>query len=126
MRDWALTLAFIDVESGFRREAFLDDRNGGSFGLGQLDLATAQWAGFKGTTQQLLIPRVNITEMCAVHDKLTAELMAHNKYSTENLAAAYNSGLGHVLGGGTDEPYVAKLMEAYAFYLALNRVANGT
>jgi len=125
MRDWALTLAFIDVESAFRRDAFLDDRNGGSIGLGQIDLATAQWAGFKGAAQELYVPRANITSLCAVLDKLTDELMAHGKYSTENLGAAYNAGLGHVLGGGTDAPYVAKIVEAYGFYQNLNRTANG-
>jgi soluble lytic murein transglycosylase-like protein len=123
MRDWALTLAFIDVESAFRRDAFLNDRNGGSFGLGQIDLPTAQWAGYMGDGPGLLVPRVNIRELCAILDKLTADLAAHNIFTVNNLAAAYNSGLQHVLDGGTDAPYVAKINEAFGFYSALNRTS---
>lgn len=121
MRDWALMLAFIDVESAFQRNAFLMDRNGGSIGLAQIDLATAQWAGYKGTAEGLKDPRTNITWLCRIIDKLTNGLTVHGVYSLANLAAAYNTGLQHVLDGGIDRAYEAKILSAYVFYQNLER-----
>jgi soluble lytic murein transglycosylase-like protein len=124
-RDWALTLAFIDVESHFDRNAFLMDRNGGSVGLAQIDLPTARWAGFEGTVEELKDPFTNIMWLCNILNKLTADLVSHGKYSVVNLAAAYNSGLTHVLNGGTDQPYAIKITTSYAKFQPLNRTANG-
>ena len=116
--DAALLCAFIDVESSFKRDAFLNDRNGGSYGLAQLDFATAQWGGFAGHALDLYQPRVNIAEAVKVLSKLASELQAHGKFSLRNLAAAYNSGLGHVVGGGSDKPYEDKIIAAIGFYTA--------
>lgn len=114
--DAALLCAFIEVESNFQKSAFLNDRNGGSFGLTQLDLPTAQWAGFHGKALDLYSPRINIAECVAVLGKLSLSLAGHGAFSLRNLAAAYNAGLQHVLDGGTDKPYEDKIIAAYTYY----------
>lgn len=109
--DPALLLTFLDIESGFNRDAFLMDRNGGSYGLGQLDLATARDRGYEGTPAGLYDPLTNITYTVKVLEWLADQLAATEGGATpERIAAAYNSGLGHVLGGGTDPAYVTKFM----------------
>ena len=118
MIDPAILCAFIDVESSFVRGAFLNDRSGGSYGLTQLDLATAEDRGYKGTALGLYDPLTNITFFCKHIAWLTAELTKAEKYSVENLAAAYNSGLNHVLGGGSDPAYSAKISAALAKWTA--------
>ena len=110
----ALLFAFIEVESGFRSNAFLNDRNGGSYGLMQLDLATAQDRGYAGNAIGLYAPRVGVAIGLKTLTWLNEELDKHGLSTLENIAAAYNSGLGHVLGGGTDAPYAAKIEAAYA------------
>ena len=112
--DPILIFAFIEVESSFNRGAFLNDRNGGSWGFTQLDYATAHDRGYNGKPQGLLDPVTNITYCVKVLQWLTGKLTNAGKYSLENLAAAYNAGLGHVLGGGTDEEYTGKIIAAYA------------
>lgn len=118
MIDVALLLSFIEVESNFNPRAFLNDRNGGSYGLGQIDLATAEWAGYNMAAIDLYQPRNNIPTMVKILAKLAADLQAHGKWSLENLAAAYNSGLAHVLQGGTDAAYSAKITSAYSWWRA--------
>lgn len=114
MRDAALLFAFIEVESAFNPRAFVNDINGGSYGLTQIDLATAEDRGYKGSGAGLFIPCANIQWHCAIIDWITADLTKHGIYSIENLAAAYNSGLSHVINGGTDAPYSGKIVAAYA------------
>ena len=113
MIDPAILFAFIEVESSFNRGAFLNDRNGGSYGLMQLDLMVATDRGYKGTAIGLYDPAANLHWGLLHLAWLTTELTGHNLYSLANLAAAYNAGLGHVLGGGTDPDYVAKIEAAY-------------
>jgi soluble lytic murein transglycosylase-like protein len=109
--DPAVLLTFIDIESSFDPKAYLDDRNGGSYGLGQLDFPTARDRGYPGPAVGLYDPLTNITYMVKVLEWLTDALAAWPGGSgVERLAAAYNSGIGHVLAGGTDAPYVAKFM----------------
>ena len=119
MNDPALLMAFIDVESSFNAKAFLNDRNGGSYGLMQLDLVTAQDRGYKGDALGLYDPATNIKYGCAVLDWITSDLTKFGMYSVDNLAAAYNSGLSHVLGGGADAPYAAKIATALAKWRAI-------
>ena len=109
-----LLFAFIEVESGFRSNAFLNDRDGGSYGLMQLDLATAQDRGYKGAATGLYEPRDNVTYGRAVLVWIAADLDKHGLCTVANVAAAYNAGLGHVLGGGGDPAYSAKIEAAYA------------
>ena len=112
MDDPALVFAFIEVESSFNARAFLNDRNGGSYGLMQIDLATATARGYPGNAIGLYDPAMNIKYGCAILDWIAADLTKHGIYSIENLAAAYNSGLQHVIDGGTDEVYSAKIVTA--------------
>lgn len=114
MRDAALIFAFIEVESGFRVKAFANDLNGGSYGLTQIDLATATDRGYTGNAIGLYDPPTNIEFHCKIIDWITADLQKHGLYNIENLAAAYNSGLQHVLDGGNDPSYSGKIVAAYA------------
>ena len=119
MNDPALLFAFIEVESGFNARAFANDRNGGSYGLMQIDLATAADRGYMGEATGLYDPETNIKYGCAILDWITADLTKFGMYSVANLAAAYNSGLSHVLGGGTDAPYTTKIATALAKWRAI-------
>ena len=119
MNDAALLFAFIEVESAFNPKAFLNDRNGGSYGLMQLDYQTAMDRGYVGSPANLYDPATNIKYGCAILDWLAADLTKHSMYSVENLAAAFNSGLAHVIGGGTDAPYSAKIIAALAKWRAI-------
>ena len=110
----ALLFAFIEVESGFRSNAFLNDRNGGSYGLMQLDLATAHDRGYAGDAMGLYAPRANVAVGRRVLQWMADDLDRHGLCTVANVAAAYNSGLQHVIGGGTDAPYADKIEAAYA------------
>lgn len=118
MNDAALLCAFIDVESEWDTRAFLTDANGGSYGLLQLDLPTAKDRGYTGTGPGLYDPDTNITYGVKHLNWIADNLNKRNMYSVENLAAAFNSGLQHVLNGGTDLAYAAKIQAAYARWLA--------
>jgi soluble lytic murein transglycosylase-like protein len=111
--DPILYFAFMEVESSFEAKAFLMDSNGGSYGLTQLDFPTARDRGYTGTTTGLYDPGTNLLYFTKVIEWISADLTKHGKYSQDNVAAAYNSGLGHVLGGGTDEIYVKRINTAY-------------
>lgn len=119
MKDAALLCAFIEVESSFRPTAFLQDANGGSYGLMQIDLPTAIDRGFEGHAGELYVPSTNLKYGTAQLDWIARELQEHGLYSVANLAAAYNAGLSHVLSGGTDPAYSEKIETAYAKYQAI-------
>ena len=120
----ALLLAFIEVESSFDPRAFRRDENGGSRGLGQIDMPTAKWAGYTGSPGDLYEPRTNIRLIGKILGKIAADLLDHGKWSLPNLAAAYNSGLQHVLDGGTDKAYSMKILAAYGFWSAATAVES--
>lgn len=113
MIDPIIIFAFIEVESTFKRGAFLNDRNGGSYGLMQIDLATAEDRGFEGNALDLYEPSTNLEYGVKILQWIADNLAKHNLLTLDNMAAAYNSGLQHVLNGGTDAPYVAKIKDAY-------------
>lgn len=123
--DPILLFAFIEVESGFDRGAFLNDKNGGSRGLMQVDVATVKDRGFSGEPQALYNPMVNVEYGAKILVWIADELEKHGKFSIDNLAAAYNAGLAHVLGGGTDMVYSAKITQAYARWKAALPVEMG-
>ena len=110
----AVILTFIEVESAFKATAYLADRNGGSYGLMQLDVGTARDRGFKLLPNALYDPCTNVRFGVAQLSFLAKHLEINGiEASLENIAAAYNSGLAHVLHGGTDAPYVDKIVAAY-------------
>lgn len=119
MKDAAMIFAFITVESDWNPRAFLNDRNGGSYGLMQIDYQTACDRGYKGTPEGLYDPPTNIKYGCAILDWIADDLKKHDLYSIDNLAAAFNSGLEHVISGGTDESYSAKIKTQYALWRAV-------
>ena len=114
MRDLALIFAFIEVESSGNPKAFANDSNGGSYGWTQIDLKTAEDRGYSGDAVGLYNIHTNIEYWCKITDWITADLTKHGIMSVENLAAAYNSGLSHVVNGGTDKPYSDKILSAYS------------
>lgn len=82
------------VESGHDVGAVhLDDGNGNSVGICQIKLSTAQWMGFRGTEQQLMIPRVNIyyaakylkRNLVRYNGNIPKALTAYNRGSAGNL-----------------------------------------
>lgn len=119
MKDAALLMAFIEVESAGNPRAFRNDRNGGSYGWMQLDLRTAEDRGYKGNAVGLYNIRTNVQFAAAVLDWIAENLNKHGLYSVANLAAAYNSGLEHVLGGGVDTDYSDEIVASYAAYQAI-------
>jgi soluble lytic murein transglycosylase-like protein len=112
--DTALLFSFIEVESSFNAKAFRPDRNGGSYGLMQLDMPTAQDRGYAGANAGLYQPRINIQYGIAVLDWIVTELEKRGMYSIANVAAAFNAGLEHVISGGTDATYSGKIEAAYS------------
>ncbi len=58
--DSNLVYGLVSQESRFKPAAFLMDRNGGSFGLTQISLPTAQGLGYTGDGPGLYDPNVNV------------------------------------------------------------------
>src|SRR5215469_7350086 len=75
--DVALVMAIIEHESSFDANAFAPDRNGGSYGLMQLDYPTAQDRGFAGSPSALYEPALNIQYGVAQLDWIAAYLQRH-------------------------------------------------
>jgi len=95
-------------KAGAQQQEIADDRKV------QSDEAAAQQARDRAAADpDYARPITNITFGVKVLDWLTADLEKHGIYSVENLAAAFNAGIGHVLGGGTDKPYSDKIIAAY-------------
>lgn len=113
MVDPIIVFAFIEVESGFNAKAYLSDRNGGSYGLMQLNLSTAKDRGYTGNAPGLYNPEVNVMYGVKILGWISDNLRRKGLYSVANVAAAYNSGLNHVLTGGSDASYSAKIEAAY-------------
>lgn len=112
--DPIVLLAIIDHESSFDPKAFAPDKNGGSYGLMQLDWQTAKDRGFAGISPTALDdPILNLRYGVAVLMWIGADLERHGKLTFYNLCAAYNSGLQHVLDGGTDDAYVSLVKGRY-------------
>lgn len=114
MIDIALHLSFIDVESSFDPKAFLMDRNGGSYGLNQLDLPTARDRGYKGDGPGLMDPYLNWKYGILDREWIAAQLRKDGNYSIEALAMAYNEGLQGERDARPDPQYVNKIVAAYA------------
>lgn len=110
----SLVMAEIEVESGFNERAFLMDRNGGSYGLMQLDYQTALDRGFQGTPDGLYDPETNVEFGCKQLVWIQQYLQERELSSEVNMIAAYNEGVGAVVEGRADPQYVAKVLKAKA------------
>jgi soluble lytic murein transglycosylase-like protein len=108
----SLVLGFIEVESSFNPRAFLADRNGGSYGLMQLDYATAQDRGYAGVPDGLYDPAINIKLGVLQLGWIRAYLRQHGILNNAAMIAGYNAGVGAVVHGALDLPYVAKVQSA--------------
>lgn len=100
----SLVMAVIETESSFNSDAFLEDRNGGSYGLMQLDYPTARGLGYAGTPDGLYDPDTNIYYGVKYLHNLYAELK-----SWEAAIMSYNEGPGNFLAGVWDDVYYAKV-----------------
>jgi soluble lytic murein transglycosylase-like protein len=117
-----LVMAIAEKESGrhdargvlvdFNDRAFLADRNGGSIGLFQLDLATARDRGYRGDAAGLYDPKVNTTLAVLQLDWIADTLRRRAAFGVQSLIAAYNEGVGNVMRGNPDPRYVG-MVEAY-------------
>ena len=112
--DVALLMGFIEHESSFNPAAFLNDKNGGSYGLFQLNLQTAEDRGFTGTALELYYPPTNINFAVKHLDWIKDYLTKHECYSEENLVAAYNEGAHGVVLGRKVPFYVTAVLAAKA------------
>lgn len=110
--DAALVLGHIQTESAFRPNAFRNDKNGGSYGLGQLNLATAQDRGFTGCADGLYDPPTNLDLTIAQVEWIKNTLANHEIFDLEPRIAAYNMGCGAIERGGTDPIYVERVLTA--------------
>ncbi|HUZ71603.1 MAG TPA: transglycosylase SLT domain-containing protein [Stellaceae bacterium] len=109
--DVALILAVIEEESSFEPRAFRADRNGGSFGLMQLDVPTARDRGFTGAPDALYDPATNIRFGVAQLNWIADYLKSRSAYSVGSVIAGYNEGVGNVMRGNPDPRYVARVTE---------------
>jgi soluble lytic murein transglycosylase-like protein len=107
--DAALALGIISEESMFRADAFADDHNGGSYGLGQLNLATARDRGYTGDAAELFDPVRNILLTLAQIAWIRGYLGHHGIADTDSVIAAYNEGVGNVVKGIADPQYVTRV-----------------
>ena len=110
--DPAFILGVVTHESSFNPRAFLMDRNGGSYGLMQLDLPTARDRGFTGTAEQLYDPATNLKLGIAQLVWISNYLAKLGRSSQQNIAAAYNEGVGNVAKGLPDPLYVQAVINA--------------
>ena len=108
--DAPLCLAIIHTESSFRSHAFAQDHNGGSYGLMQLNLVTAEDRGFKGTAPDLYDEKTNIEFGMKQIQWIRDTLARHEIFELEQVIAAYNEGVGNVLAGKTDPIYVNRVL----------------
>jgi soluble lytic murein transglycosylase-like protein len=110
---WAAStiMGVIETESSFNEGAFLADRNGGSYGLMQLDLPTAKDRGYKGSALGLYDPRTNICFGVKQLDWLKATLAGHGFSGLQDVIAGYNEGVRNVLRGNPDPRYVGRVFE---------------
>ncbi len=100
----SLIMAIIETESSFQPTAFLADRNGGSYGLMQLDYPTARGLGYQGTPDGLYDPGINIFYGAAYLHALYAEMK-----EWEAAIMSYNEGPGNFLAGIWDDTYYARV-----------------
>lgn len=118
--DTAVLLAFIEVESAFNRRAFLNDVNGGSYGLMQVDWRTSEDRGYKGLAIGLYDPAENVRWGVEQLRWLVQQLTRHSIEPTlDKVAWGYNMGLGNVLSGKTDTAYSDKIEAAYKQWIAV-------
>jgi soluble lytic murein transglycosylase-like protein len=107
-----LIMGFCEHESSFNERAFAIDRNGGSYGLMQLDVPTARDRGFTGQPTDLFDPATNLRYGVAQLDWIKGYLKRRGALGLQAVIAAYNEGVGNVLKGNPDPRYVADVMAA--------------
>ena len=108
--DPSLVYGLVSQESKFKPTAFLLDRNGGSYGLTQLSLPTAQGMGYTGDGQGLFNPDVNVQYGLLYLSQLL------DRYQDEAQAlSAYNCG--YPTGCAAGDAYAAEV-QTRAFYFA--------
>ncbi len=107
--DPADVMAFIAQESSFRSAVYLADRSGGSYGLMQVDYASARQVGFAGAPSDLFDPATGVRWGMAYLVWVWGYLSSHlGQQPTEmQWVTAYNAGVGNVVKGYADTRYYA-------------------
>lgn len=112
--DPALIAAIISVESNFSPSAVNntggDAARGGSYGLMQMSLKTAQGYGYTGTGPGLLDVMTNLT----YGTRYLADCVAQANGDIAGAASCYNSGSTRNAGGA----YATKVVSAYNMFSA--------
>lgn len=106
--DPALVLAIIEQESGFNPNAVnLNDPNGGSFGLMQMQVPTAKDMGYASDDPRGLFDPATAIALGVAYLGWIASYLARYGITGENaMVAAYNAGVGRVRQGLPNYPYV--------------------
>jgi soluble lytic murein transglycosylase-like protein len=107
-----LIMGFCEHESSFNERAFRADRNGGSYGLLQLDVPTARDRGFTGQPCDLFDVPTNLRYGVAQLDWIADTLRRHGAFGLQSLVASYNEGVTACLRGNPDPLYVAGVLAA--------------
>ncbi len=115
-----LVLGIAEQESGrhdrrgvlvdFNERAFLPDRNGGSYGLFQLDLPTARDRGYAGDGAGLYCAETNARLAVLQLDWIADYLRQRGAFGLATLVAGYNEGAGAAARGNPDPRYVGFVM----------------
>lgn len=115
--DQALMLGLIEHESSFNTMAFRHDRNGGSYGLCQLDFPTACDRGFHGKPTDLYDAPTNIAY--GYRQILWLRAFHNGMLSYDGVIAAYNEGVGTAAKGAPDSIYVEAVKAARDRWMAI-------
>lgn len=109
--DPALILGMIERESQFHPNAYnAADPNGGSWGLMQMQIPTARDMGFQGPGEGLFDPATSIA-LGAAYLSWIKDYLSRRGHAGENaMVAAYNAGVGNVVNGYQNFPYVTVVM----------------
>ena len=111
--DPALAYGLVSQESRFKPAAFLLDRNGGSYGLTQLSLPTAQGMGYTGDGQGLFNPDVNVQYGLLY----LANLLQQYGGVWDEALSAYNCG--YPTGCAAGDVYAAAVEDRAAYFADL-------
>jgi soluble lytic murein transglycosylase-like protein len=112
----ALVKAIIGVESNFIANAMnltgRDLTRGGSYGLMQMSLQTAQGYGFTGSPTDLLDPQTNLTYGC----QFLRDVYNQAGQDPATAASLYNGGKSVGPSAFSNQSYVNNVMSNYSYF----------
>lgn len=119
-------MAFCEIESSFNTKAYRYEKRlfQASYGLMQVLASDAKDRGLIGDPTQMFEPEIGLRMGMRQVAWTAAYLEKHlpKNVPIETVAAAYNAGVGNVLHGFANEPYVDAFVKAKAKWIdALNK-----